>query len=59
MAVKQPKWREESFLDYFNEAATQLGYDNLTLAWGLASSNWASKEDLNSFLKSLKNTEAN
>jgi hypothetical protein len=57
MASKQPAWREDSFLDYFNEAATQLGYSQITLAWGIASSDWSSKEDLRSFLKSLTNTE--
>jgi|TARA_R110000803_G_scaffold76410_1_gene141014 hypothetical protein len=59
MARNAPEWKQDSFLDYFNEAATQLGYDSLPLAWGIAGSNWKSKKDLTSFLKSLINeTEA-
>jgi|TARA_R110000823_G_scaffold14312_1_gene47332 hypothetical protein len=60
MAKNPPEWKQDSFLDYFNDAATQLGYDSLPLAWGIASSNWKSKKDLNSFLDSLTNiSEAN
>tara|TARA_R110000796_G_scaffold155187_1_gene271883 strand:+ start:122 stop:304 length:183 start_codon:yes stop_codon:yes gene_type:complete len=60
MAKNPPEWKQDSFLDYFNDAATQLGYDSLPLAWGIAGSNWKSKKDLNSFLDSLTNiSEAN
>jgi hypothetical protein len=59
MAKNPPEWRPDSFLDYFNEAATRLGYENLPIAWGIAGTNWKSKEELTFFLDSLVNeTEA-
>jgi hypothetical protein len=59
MAKNSPEWRSDSFLDYFNEAATRLGYENLPIAWGIAGTNWKSKEELTFFLDSLVNeTEA-
>ena len=53
MKNPEPKWVENSQLDYFNTAANILGYRNIPLAWGLSLVSWRSKDDLNSFLTTL------
>jgi hypothetical protein len=54
---KKPEWVEGSFLDNFNQAATMLGYQYIPLAWGLASVNWESTKDRDSFLENLVRPE--
>lgn len=53
MKKPQPQWLEGSQLDYFNTAATKVGFDNLPLAWGLSLVSWQSKDQLNEFLDAL------
>lgn len=55
--AKKIEWRETSFLNYFNDAATKLGYDNIPVAWGIAQVNWKSKEDYLAFVDSLVRSE--
>ena len=51
--MKNPQWREGSFLDNFAAAADALGFDNLGIAWGLADIEFDSIDDRESFLNAL------
>lgn len=52
----QPEWQPGTFLDNLNVAALHVGYENLPLAWGIASVPWKSVEDRDSFLTALTKT---
>jgi len=47
------KWIEGSFLDNLTAATSALGNENIGAAWGLASIQWASRDDREQFLDAL------
>lgn len=51
--MKPPSWEPLSFLDNLNAAANHVGYENLPLAWGLATVNWETIEQRDTVLAAL------